>query len=146
VQVRTTTALRSLFDAEALDIGLFCAQFEQWKLTDEYSSYWFGKDSAYVAPAVSGDNYILRHVHLAPVADKTQLAKWNRSWQRRSRKTSDRVLIYVGDNSGDFLLIFILSEPDAHAIAAMKNQKHKEIMEGFAAVAEAFIVDGSIVA
>jgi mRNA interferase YafO len=127
-------------------MDLFCTEFRRWKSADEYGSYWFGKDSAYVAPAVNGERYILRHVHLVPLADKVQLIKWNQAWKRRGRKTSDRVLVYVGDHRGDVLLIFILPEPDAHAVAAMKTQTHKEIMAGFATVAEAFIADGSIIA
>ena len=146
MQVRTTVALQSLSDTQGLDMELFCNEFKRWKSADEYSSYWFGKDSAYIAPPVNGERYRLRHVHLVPLADKVQLAKWNQAWKRRTRKTSDRVLIYVGNHRGDFLLIFILPEPDAHAVATMKTTKAKEIMLGVAAVAEAFIVDNAVIA
>ncbi len=81
-----------------------------------------------------------------PVIDKQQLVSWKKFWKFKGRKTSNRVLVYAADNKGNFFLIFILSEPDAHEIALMKTPAHKEIMEGFAAVAEAFIFDGSIIA
>ena len=144
--VKLTTALKNALEADRLDSRLFCASFKEWKSGDEYSSFYFGKDSAYFTPSVNGEQYALRHVHLVPVIDKTRLLAWKKVWKLKGRKTSDRVLIYTRDKQGNFLLIYILSEPDAHAVARMKCQKHKELMEGFAAVAEAFIFDGSIIA
>lgn len=44
-----------------------------------------------------------------------------------------------------FLLIFILSEPDAHAIASMKTQKDKDLMHAFIEVATAFIDTGAVI-
>jgi mRNA interferase YafO len=145
--VKTTAKLKSVLDSEKLDSQLFCNKFKQWKQSkDDHGSYHFGKDSAYVTPVINGDKYILRHVHLVPVIDQAQLSLWQKIWRFKGRKTSNRVLIYVKDRKGNFLLIYILSEPDAHEIALMKTQQHKELMEGFAAVAEAFIDDGSILA
>lgn len=145
--VKTTAKLKSVLDSEKLDSQLFCSQFKQWKQSkDDHGSYHFGKDSAYVTPIINGDKYILRHVHLVPVIDQAQLSLWQKIWRFKGRKTSNRVLIYVKDRKGNFLLVYILSEPDAHEIALMKTQQHKELMEGFAAVAEAFIDDGSILA
>lgn len=144
--VKITNALKSALETDKLDSQLFCDKFQQWKSADEHSSYLFGKDSAYVTPAINGEKYILRHVHLVPVMDKNQLVSWKKKWSFKGRKTSNRVLIYVDDNKGNFLLIFILSEPDAHEVALMKNQEHRELMENFAAVAEAFIFDGSVLA
>jgi mRNA interferase YafO len=145
--VKITTALKSALDSDKLDSQLFCNLFKQWKLSkDEHGCYHFGKDSAYVTPLINGDKYILRHVHLVPVIDKDQLSLWKRRWSFRRRKTSNRVLIYVDDKKGNYLLIYILSEPDAHEAALMKTQQHRELMDGFAAVAEAFIEDGSILA
>lgn len=145
--VKTTAKLKSVLDNEKLDCRLFCNLFKQWKLSkDEHGCYHFGKDSAYFTPVINGDNYILRHVHLVPVIDKSQLYSWKKKFSFRSRKTSDRVLIYVDDKKGNFLLVYILSEPDAHEVARMKTQQHREIMESFAAIAEAFIDDGSIIA
>jgi mRNA interferase YafO len=143
--VRITAALKKVFDEEKLDSQFFCDQFKQWKKSaNEHGDYHFGKDSAYVSPSINGNKYILRHVHLVPVIDKNQLSVWNKKWLFKGRKTSNRVLIYVNDNKDNFLLIYILSEPDAHEIALMKTQKHKELMNNFAIVAEAFISDGSI--
>ena len=85
-------------------------------------------------------------MHLVPLKDKNQLSAWNKAWELGKRKTSNRVLIYVDDNKGNFLLIFILSEPDAHEIALMKSELHKKLMESFAIIAKEFIFDGSIVA
>ena len=50
------------------------------------------------------------------------------------------------DDSGDFLLIAILDEPSAHSIADMRTPENKATMDGFAAVAEAFCLDGSVIA
>ena len=144
--VKITQALKNRLNEDGFNVEELCARFETWKLADEYSSYYFGKDSAYITPTVDGEKYKLRHVHLVPIEDKNQLSSWNKAWQLGKRKTSNRILIYVDDNKGNFLLIFILSEPDAHEIALMKNEKHKKLMEGFAAVAEEFIFDGSILA
>jgi mRNA interferase YafO len=147
--VKTTKLLELTFEHEHfehkhLDIQLFCDEFKLWKSKDEHSSSLFGKDSAYIAPTVNGEKYILRHVHLVPVIEQQQIDSWYQKLRFRSRKTSNRALVYVDDNKGNILLIYILPEPDAHEIAKMKTQKDKEIMNGFAAIAEAFIFDGSI--
>ena len=44
------------------------------------------------------------------------------------------------------ILIFILEEPTAHAIAEMKTAEDKQLMERLAAVAAAFLHDGSAIA
>jgi hypothetical protein len=44
------------------------------------------------------------------------------------------------------LLITILDEPDAHSIAAMRNQRDCELMNAFAEVAQAWLEDGSVIA
>lgn len=116
--------------------------FQEWtELQDQYADKFFGKDSAYVRPAVAGKPYVLRHVHLMPF-DPKALRKWESDHWLGSRKTSDRVLVYASDGSGNHLLIFILDEPDAHAIANMKTAADRATMEGFAAVAEAFMFNG----
>lgn len=144
--VKITRALQKLLEADGLAADELCKQFATWKATDEYGSYFFGKDSAYTTPLVDGEKYRLRHVHLVPMLDKKQLAAWNRAFRLAKRKTSNRVLIYADDSRGDFLLIFILSEPTAHEIALMKQPTHKALMEGFATVAAAFLLDGSVLA
>jgi mRNA interferase YafO len=144
--IKTTNLLKLKFDSENLDIQLFCDEFKLWKSKDEHSSSLFGKDSAYTTPTVNGEKYILRHVHLVPVMDQEQIDSWYKKLSFKSRKTSNRILVYVDDNKGNILLIHILPEPDAHEIAKMKTQKNRETMNGFAAVAEAFIFDGSILA
>lgn len=144
--VNITTALKTELKADGLDSRLLCQSFKEWKTSDEFGSYHFGKDSAYAMPTVDGQKYALRHVHLVPVLDQLQRSAWNKAWKLRGRKTSDRVLVYTQNSRGNFLLIFILSEPDAHEIARMRNPKHKSIMDGFANVAAAFLFDGSIIA
>lgn len=145
--VKITGILKNFLDEDNLNIEEFCARFASWKLSlDEYSSYFFGKDSAYVQPTVGGDKYILRHVHIVPILDLKKRSEWDKFFRLNKRKTSDRVLVYVSDKKDNFLLIAILAEPNGHIIASMENKKHKEIMEYFAMVAEAFISDGEIIA
>jgi Toxin YafO, type II toxin-antitoxin system len=80
-------------------------------------------------------------VHLKPIEDESGLLHWMRQFGRRSRKTSDRVLVYTVGSTGNFLLIFILPEPDAHKIA----REHPQTMQSFARVAAAFINDGTVI-
>jgi hypothetical protein len=82
---------------------------------------------------------------LIPEKNERQRVKWIQTFRRRGRKTSDRILIYTQDAKDNYLLIYILSEPDAHKIATMKNQMDKELMESFARVAGDFIFDGSVI-
>jgi Toxin YafO, type II toxin-antitoxin system len=144
MRISITQALQNYFSKSYLDQALFVHKFSAWKTGGEYDSFLFGKDSAYVRPEVDGRQYMLRHVHLVPLADGTQLDSWNRVWVKRGRKTSDRALIYVDDDNGGYLLITILDEPDAHEIARMKTARDREIMEGFAHVAAAFMEDGTV--
>lgn len=74
---------------------------------------------------------------------------WMKLWRRKrpaSWRNSDNALVYVGDDAGNFLLIAILDAPGAHVIAKMKTPENKATTEGFAAVAEAFRFDGSVIA
>ena len=125
------------------------AQFAAWKAAGEageYASYLFGKDGGYIVPLVNGQRYVLRHAHLVPLADAAALRIWEAQWRRRSRKTSDRVLIYVSDAAHGHLLIYILEEPTAHAVAKMRTSAEKQVMDQFAAIAEAFILRGEVIA
>lgn len=128
----------------------FVQEFSEWKKNwpaGEYHSYIFGKDGGYygaVQAAVTSGR--LKHVHLVPLCDLNQLSEWNKAWRRRSRKTSDRALVYAEDNSGNYLLIFILDEPTAHEIARMRTSENKTLMLQFAAVADAWAFNGEIIA
>lgn len=144
MSVKITKALESSLLADELDPNLFMQDFALWKAGDEYGSYLFGKDSAYVRPTVDGMQYALRHVHLVPLSSEEQLKQWDKAWGRRGRKTSDRALVYVSDDKGNHLLIYILDEPDAHAIASMQTAQQRAIMHGFAEVAAAFLESGEI--
>jgi hypothetical protein len=89
------------------------------------------------------------HVHLMPSVNSGDNDLWMKRWRLNrppSHRTSDHVLVYVADDAGDILLIAILDEPGAHAVADMRTPENKATMEGFAAVAEAFRYNGSIVA
>lgn len=122
--------------------------FHEWKQAGEQGEndfYLFGKDGAYIAPKVNGESYVLRHVHLIPIADPMQLTKWRTNWQRGARRTSDRALVYVQDGKR-FLLIDILNEPFAHEIAQMKTEQHRLIMNNFAKIAESYIYHSEIIA
>lgn len=144
---RLTFALRALLLARNEDPDNFAAEFDHWKsLGDngEYASFLFGKDGAYSSPKVNGDPNTLRHVHLVPLSDPGQLTRWNQAFRRRSRKTSDRALVYVSDPYCGNLLIYILDEPDAHEVARMGTPKHKTAMLQFAAIADHFIQTGEV--
>lgn len=143
MEVKITTMLRDALDEEG-GADILIEDFIDWKSGDEYGSYVFGKDGAYAAPTVDGEKNVLRHVHLVPITDRVKLRQWNRAWRRRSRKVSDRALVYVDGGKGKYLLIYILDEPGAHDIAKMKTAKHKELMGAFAAIAEAFLYNGEV--
>jgi mRNA interferase YafO len=145
--VNITKALKAALQADNLDEQILLESFQQWKESrDEYGSYLFGKDSAYTIPKIDGKSYRLRHVHLPPLSTPEPLEVWNKQWQRRGRKTSDRVLVYVEDDQGNYLLIFILPEPMAHEIAKMQTPAHRQIMESFASVATKFLETGQVIA
>lgn len=144
-----TVPLCNQLKALSEDPEAFAAEFNAWKAQGskgEYESFLFGKDSAYVRPEVDGEQYQLRHVHLVPIKDLQKLTIWEKLWKRRTRKTSDRVLVYTSNTRGNHLLIFILDEPTAHDIAKMKSTEDKQLMERLAAVAAAFLYDGSVIA
>ncbi|MCX8518124.1 MAG: type II toxin-antitoxin system YafO family toxin [Rhodoferax sp.] len=143
--VQATQLLQNQFDQNPDDCSELLSAFKEWKAKGEYSSYLFGKDSAYIAPKVDGIPYALRHVHLAPIAQTDKLKKWNKAWKNKGRKTSDRVLVYVS-NASEALLIYVLPEPDAHEIARMETPEDKHLMQSFAAIAAAFLDRGEVIA
>lgn len=147
-KVQTTTILASDFQKQSLDLNLFIEQFRNWKesgLAGEDNHYLFGKDSAYATPLVDGQKYQLLHVHLVPIINLAQRSKWDVNWQRGSRRTSDRVLVYAKDRES-YLLIAILPEPTAHQIASMTHPEDMETMKSFAEIAAQFIFNGEIIA
>jgi len=148
VRVAATEALRVALQDKEFSCEDLIAAFTEWKTgwpKREFDSKYFGKDAAYAAPAVDGKKYILRHVHIVPVVDPDALSRWQKILQRLGRKTSDRALVYAQDDRGNFLLIFILEEPYAHRVAEMRTQGDREIMEGFANTAAAFIAEGKVI-
>ena len=122
------------------------SEFVRWKSNGEDSSYVFGRDSAYDMPRVHGARR-LRHVHLAPSEDPKALAQWKKEWDRSSPRTSDKVLVYVWDGSEQsptYLLIAVLPQGRAHAIAKMETPEHATLMRAFARIAEHFFDTGTI--
>lgn len=87
---------------------------------------------------------MLRHVHLVPLSNLSDKARWGEAWRRGGRKVSDRALVYVYDSVHGYLLLFILDEPEAHEIAKMKTPEHRQLMLQFATVANHFIHTGEI--
>lgn len=147
--VQLTQGLRQALIDSGADPDDFIATFEAWRANwpaNEDSSRYFGKDGAYERPTVDGDKYVLRHVHLVPIRETSALKVWWQRFRHGSRKVSDRHLVYCQDRRGKFLLIYILAEPTAHEVARMKTPEHRSLMLQFAAVAEAFRTDGSIIA
>lgn len=143
-----THALRQLLQSQGSSPDNLAAEFQNWKSLGqegEYSSLLFGKDGAYSSPTVNGLPNVLRHVHLAPLANAVALERWEKAFRRRSRKTSDRALVYVSDGYYGHLLLYILDEPDAHAVARMATDENRKLMHAFATIAERFIHTGEIV-
>lgn len=89
---------------------------------------------------------MLRHVHLAPQADVAQLRRWKHAHRKGSRKTSDRALVYVSDPYSGHLLIYILDEPNAHAVADMATAPHRAAMLQYAKIADHFLQTGLVLA
>lgn len=144
---KLTDALRALLRESGENPSNFAAEFDLWKSrgqNGEYSSYLFGKDGAYVTPAVNGAPNTLRHVHLVPLKDAAALAKWDTDWRRRTRKRSDRHLVYVSDPYYGHLLLWILDEPGSHDIALMGTAEDRQLMLQFAAVADHFVQTGEV--
>jgi hypothetical protein len=148
--IKITQALQKKLD-DAFGAGaakVFCDEFAQWRKSG--TNILFGRDEPYRRePKVDGDDKLL-HVHLMPDIEVNPGAHdlWVKRWRRKrpaSWRTSDNALVYVSDDAGNFLLIFILDEPGAHEIAQMKTPQNRATMEGFAAVAEAFRHDGSVI-
>lgn len=149
MSVQLTAHLAGQLILARIDPVAFANHFKVWKADwpkNEYESELFGKDGGYITPKVGGVPYLLKHVHLVPVLDRNSRNQWYKDLFDRSRKTSDRVLVYTERPGPSYLLIDVLDEPDAHHIAKMLSPEDKAHMEGMANVAEAFIHDGSIVA
>lgn len=146
---RVTDALRELLTERGRDADLFAAEFNNWKSLGDagaHLTHLFGKDGGYRLPQVNGKPYVLRHVHLVPLLDPQKLSRWNFAWRNKSRKVSNRVLVYVSDPRHGHLLLWILDEPDAHNIADMLTPDDAQLMHHFAVVADHFIQTGEIAA
>lgn len=114
--------------------------FKWWKadVSREFESPFFGKDAALIAPKVGGREYALRHCHLIPMCDIAEKTKWIQAFKRRSRKTSDRILIYAQQGE-DFYLINVIDDPGAHQIMRMQDMQGRSFMLECAKEADAFL-------
>lgn len=126
--------------AKAANLSLhhLSQQFERWALAssdDKNKWYWFGRFAPYSEPVILGRTDVLMHVHLYPVSIPDDLAIWNKIWNRKGTKVSDRALVYAGNDAGDFLLIHVFNEPGAHEIA----RKEQRMMAHFSRLAISFI-------
>jgi hypothetical protein len=147
VSVKTTEVIRGQYASQA-DLDELANTFTEWKEAGEQGEddwYEFGKDSAYTKPLVNGDPYVLKHVHMTPVANTGDLVQWDRAWEFHARRTNDRVLVYVQDAT-KYHLIALLGEPTAHAVATMQTPEDLQRMRLFVQIAEDFIHTGNIIA
>jgi len=147
VFVKNTDILRGQYSGQN-DLDALIHVFSAWKEAGEKGEddwYEFGKDSAYTKPLVNGAPYVLKHVHMTPVSNNDDLVKWDRAWEFRARRTSDRILVYVQDGR-KYLLIALLEEPTAHAVGAMRTPRDLHRMKQFVKIAEDFIATGDIIA
>lgn len=145
MKVRMTADLRWRLQKIGHDPDLYIQEFSSWQSLGggEDDHFWFGKDGAYDQPRGSLNERVLRHVHLTPEEGSPESEKWDRAWERHSRRTSDTVLVYADGGRHGFLLIAINWAPEGHSIAEMKTMETRHLMEGFAAIAERFIFSGT---
>jgi hypothetical protein len=144
-----TDALREQFAELGADLPAFVQKFCEWKSlgpAGEYSSYFFGKDVPFLRPTLAEPGGELRHVHLVPLLDKPALADWDKKHLRGSRKTSNRILAYVGGGRGSHLLLYILAEPTAHDVMKMQTEDDRTLMKQFAQVADVWLRTGEVIA
>jgi len=149
VVVNATKILEQSLSASGQSLVELIDLFTQWKSLGpqgEDDFYEFGKDVPYETPHVNGKKNVLRHVHLTPVIEFEKLTKWNSAWEHRSRRVSNKAMVYVDDGPNRFLLIAVLPEPYAHDICKMKTPEHKILMNEFADIADAFIYSNQIIA
>lgn len=144
-RVRITELLRTSLQEDGYDVEAFCDYFAEWKSSpaNEYTDWFFGKDSDYVAPRRNGRR-VLRHVHLPPEQDTVKRAKWEQAFKTTSRKTSDTALVYAYDPAHGYLLIYVAREPAGHALSDMATPDTQKLMNLFADQAEAFIFGGEV--
>ena len=153
-RVQLTSLLRQALTDEGLDPDAFAQYFAEWKALGpegEYEDYYFGKDGFYDQPKRTGRR-VLRHVHLAPTDTRVSdaevppeaLARWEKDWKLRRRKTSDTSLVYAEDPAYGYLLIYIAWEPEGHEFAQMATVETAGFMNQLADVAEEFIHKGTV--
>lgn len=144
-RVQVTDVLRRALEDDGYDVDDYLRYFGNWKANwpaNEYEDPFFGKDGDYREPKRNG-KMVLRHVHLPPEADQKKASIWDYLARKKKRKKSDTALVYAYDKTYGYLLIAILQEPDGHKLADMKTQESKELMEGFADIADRFIMTGT---
>lgn len=142
-----------LLQTKLLQVGFqptdYVTYFAEWKRDCkvnpivEFTDYYFGKDGEYSRPKRNGKN-ILWHVHLPPKSKSAEIARWEYDLKHKARKKSNTSLIYAYDLTNGYLLIDIVWEPDGHSLTKMNTPASKEMMEGYADIAEQFITYGIV--
>lgn len=109
-------------------------EFLAWKAGDEYDHPIFGKDAGFRHPQIAVDE-ALRHVHLIPIHNPDGLELWQKAFHRRSRKTSDRILVYVSGlrDPEAYLFIDLFEDPNGHTYMTDSS-----LIEDLAHIAERF--------
>ncbi len=146
-KVQVTNLLRRVLAAEGADPDHFAEQFAKWKRdwpAQEFLNFYFGKDGDYTRPVRNGQR-VLRHVHLPPNPRSPAYRTWELRAARRSRNTSDAVLVYAQDSSHGYLLLFIAREPHGHSLGDMGTLDIAKLMNGLAEAAEQFIFAGDVI-
>lgn len=130
-----------LDDLEFFVPQVFTERFLEWKGSG-VEDYYFGKDVPNLQPLGDLGEYILHHVHIVPLTNPEDLQRWDKSWDRGSRRTSDTALMYVDGGIHGYLLLTILWEPDAHEVIKMKTPADRKFMNEMAWFAKQFIDTG----
>lgn len=138
------------FDSDLLNnralIDEFIDAFSAYKSKPNKEHFEFGKDLPYHSYLID-NKLILMHVHLVPT-NIDDLELWSdvfyencsiKDNRKRKAKTSNTCLIYIENDKGEYLLIKIFREPNAH-----KYCYSQSIMKPIQEIAEDFYCLGVI--
>jgi hypothetical protein len=96
-------------------------------ITNPNDSYEFGKD---VGPS---PGKFLWHVHMVPVSCPNALKQWDQDYERYTRCTSDRYLLYAKNTPNlSILLIDHILDPGAHSLWTPEYRLQLSKMEAIA--------------
>lgn len=125
--VQITSDLKEQLLAENLDSAQLILDFTEWKSGAEDDHYFFGRDG------LGRGSKFLAHVHMVPLFVPADADNWDKCWQHRWPRKSDRYLFYVdGGRSFGFLLITIINDPGAHKVWGPAYKKYRSDLEHIA--------------